>query len=160
MCFSDEVLGHNKIISKLSANFIVMVLITINKMFTNKSGKLNKLTQCNKQNMSSAVRKLYREIKDKKTNETGISLTANSVKNTEKFIKRLTQYYDDLETKKLEMSEDDVSDDDDINDTKDDENSDDDSSSSEQEKIVVRKKQQKPTPTVKKQVVIRKITKK
>jgi len=156
LCFNGEVLGHKNIPSKLHENFILMILIAINDIFLKK---LTKLTQREKRNIASAIRKLYNDTKDKKVNKTGIKPSGNSVKNTDEFINRLTVYYNDFDKKTQEVIDDDVSEEN-SEDTENKDDSDDDTSSSEEEKIVVRKKQQKPTPTVKKQVVVRKITKK
>lgn len=111
LCFDKELLCHKSITSKLNNGFIIMVCMSINKMFCNKFNK------CDKHMMLSAIRKLYRETNLKDTNnskntnvnETKIKLGINTVANTEKFIKRLKMYYDSLSKKSIEISDEEIS---------------------------------------------------
>lgn len=101
LCFGDSVLGHISITSKLSTGFIIMICMGLYKII---NGQYNKI---DKNIILSAVRKIYKEIKNVEFNEDKIKLSNNTIENTEKLIIKLKKYYDDLNKGTIELSEDD-----------------------------------------------------
>ncbi len=96
-CFSESLLGHDTITSKLTTGFVIMVCFGLHRILGNKLSNANNLV------ILSAIRKTHRDIAT--INEEEIKKSPSTIINTEKFITKLKSYYTALQKKTIELSD-------------------------------------------------------